>query len=277
MELTSEQQRVMDVAIRASMFGQIYMKDVYAAGAALLAHEKALWMRDGAGERKENMRMTIAGLELTHGEDGFWLHFDGGNKKGAIHLENTFKFNILHDAVMQWANSQTEIDMNMLAAPSERNTLVALLESYRKSHSSCTGIGVALGEGRVSGENRCTVCQAFDSLTAAQPSSAPAEGAKAEGQAQPLKVAFKRSNRVTANQQAFEDAEYAAPRAESQDTVKHTPWRTEAMTAALASANAARDEQWEQALCEELPDDSIELIERICARVTAQGKETNHG
>ena len=106
---------------------------------------------------------------------------------------------------------------------------------------------------------------------------APVEGAKAEGQAQPLKVAFKRSNRVTANQQAFEDAEYAAPRAESQDNVKHTPWRTEAMTAALASANAARDEQWEQALCEELPDDSIELIERICARVTAQGKETNHG
>ena len=102
---------------------------------------------------------------------------------------------------------------------------------------------------------------------------APAEGAKAEGQAQPLKVAFKRSNRVTANQQAFEDAEYAAPRAESQDTVKHTPWRTEAMTAALASANAARDEQWEQALCEELPDDSIELIERICARVTAQGMD----
>ena len=66
---------------------------------------------------------------------------------------------------------------------------------------------------------------------------APAEGAKAEGQAQPLKVAFKRSNRVTANQQAFEDAEYAAPRAESQDNVKHTPWRTEAMTAALASAS----------------------------------------
>ena len=50
---------------------------------------------------------------------------------------------------------------------------------------------------------------------------APAEGAKAEGQAQPLKVAFKRSNRVTANQQAFEDAEYAAPRVESQDNVEN--------------------------------------------------------
>ena len=124
----------------------------------------------------------------------------------------------------------------------------------------------------------CAVC-AKKALEYAASINAPApvEGAKAEGQTQPLKVAFKRSNRVTANQQAFEDAEYAAPRAESQDTVKHTPWRTEAMTAALASANKARDEQWEQALCEELPDDSIELIERICARVTAQGKEFNAG
>jgi hypothetical protein len=55
------------------------------------------------------MKLTIAGLELTHGEDGYWLCFDGGSKKGAVNLENTFKPNILHDAVMQWAQSQTEI------------------------------------------------------------------------------------------------------------------------------------------------------------------------
>jgi hypothetical protein len=55
------------------------------------------------------VKLTIAGLELTRGDDGYWLSFDGGTKKGAIHLENTFKYNILHETIMLWAQSQTEI------------------------------------------------------------------------------------------------------------------------------------------------------------------------
>ncbi|MDR3392459.1 MAG: hypothetical protein P4L77_12080 [Sulfuriferula sp.] len=64
---------------------------------------------DGAVVQRKATKLTIAGLELNHGEDGFWLCFDGGIKKGAIHLENTFKHSILHDAVMQWAQSQTPL------------------------------------------------------------------------------------------------------------------------------------------------------------------------
>lgn len=58
-------------------------------------------------------RLTIKGLELTRGIDGYWLAFDSGRKKGAIHLENTFQHGILHDAVMQWAAAQTELDESL--------------------------------------------------------------------------------------------------------------------------------------------------------------------
>ena len=117
---------------------------------------------------------------------------------------------------------------------------------------------------------------------------APVEGAKAEGQAQPLKVAFKRSNRVTANQQAFEDAEYAAPRAESQDNVENLRKSAElcrtletAMAQLRSQIDALKapvsDEEWERAT-DNCPCDGLDTYDYYLAAartlIGSRAKET---
>ena len=184
-QLDSEQQRVMRYAFHMNDPLNQLDKALYAAGAALSEYEarKAQAEKEGLVKR---MVDRFLGWKLPQS-----FTPDGGVSFKRIANEGT-----AHER----KNEPT--GTNLLDAVQAEAMVRYILDNPDEGYSY--GIEIDSDEHE----------RKLDEL-ATRP--APVEGAKAEGQAQPLKVAFKRSNRVTANQQAFEDAEYAAPRAESQD------------------------------------------------------------
>jgi hypothetical protein len=57
----------------------------------------------------ESRSIQVApGLSISHGEDGYWMHFYGNNKQGSINLGCASKSKICVQAMVEWAEKILE-------------------------------------------------------------------------------------------------------------------------------------------------------------------------